>query len=573
MAPGTADDESRSIAGRSGTVAPAFAENHKLHMESIILVLVLLTAVLVSGLTARAMTLPLPLVQIALGALLTIGQFPSTALEPDIFFLVFLPPLLFLDGWRIPKRDLFRDAGTILALALGLVVFTVLGIGWFVHLVIPGIPLAVAFALAAVLSPTDPIAVSAVAARVPIPPRLMHILEGEALLNDASGLVCLRFAIAASLTGTFSMPDAALSFLWLAIGGLVVGSAATLAVTWVNDRLRHFGEDPGLQILLTLLIPFGVYLTSEHIGASGILAAAAAGITMNYVENRGRATALTRIRRTAVWNSVQVAANGAIFILLGEQLPGIIGRAADALGVDGTRGIWWLPVYVLTITAGLVVLRFVWVWVSLQFTLLRDRRRGRTREDITWRFIAVTALAGVKGAVTLAGVLTLPLTLVDGSPFPARDLAIFLAMGVILTSLVLASTTLPILLSRVRLPPEPPRRAAEDAALAVAGEAAKKAIMVLQSQMVREGDDAELTAEAATRAMQRYDRRPQSYPESEEEAARARAVTAAERRLCIAGLNAERADLYRLRREHRIDDELLRRLVREVDLLETRAID
>src|SRR3954471_1869718 len=185
--------------------------------------------------TALPFAIPLPLVQIALGALLAAAVDVEVPLAPDIFFLLFIPPLLFLDGWRIPKRGLFKDAGTILELALGLVVFTMLGMGFFIHWLIPAVPLAVAFALAAILSPTDPIAVSAITSRVPVPRRMMHILEGESLLNDASGLVCMRFALAAALTGAFSLPQAVASFLWVALGGLSIG----VGLTWVVAKINH----------------------------------------------------------------------------------------------------------------------------------------------------------------------------------------------------------------------------------------------------------------------------------------------------------------------------------------------
>ena len=194
-------------------------------MEAVTTALILLLLVVVSGPLGRALpaAVPLPLVQIALGAALAAVADLGVELRPEVFFLLFLPPLLFLDGWRIPKEGLLRDKGTILALAFGLVVFTVLGVGLFVHWMIPAMPLAIAFALAAIISPTDPVAVSAIAARTPIPARLMHILEGESLLNDASGLVCMRYAVAAALTGTFSLLDASTTFLWLAIGGVAVG--------------------------------------------------------------------------------------------------------------------------------------------------------------------------------------------------------------------------------------------------------------------------------------------------------------------------------------------------------------
>lgn len=330
-------------------------------MESITTSLFLLLAVVFSGILARALpiALPLPLVQIALGAVIGSVANLRVELEPHIFFLLFLPPLLFLDGWRIPKEGLFRDKGTILELALGLVVFTVLGVGLLIHWMIPSVPLAVAFALAAILSPTDPIAVSAIAARAPIPKRLMHILEGESLLNDASGLVCMRFAVAAALTGTFSLVSAFGTFLWLAMGGIAIG----VGVTWATMRLkdytsRRLGEESGSQILISLLIPFGAYLLAEHLHCSGILAAVSAGITMSYAEQSGQALAITRVRRTAAWDLLQFSLNGVIFVLLGEQLPIIVGEAADALREAGQRHWIWLPLYVIIINAALAALRF-----------------------------------------------------------------------------------------------------------------------------------------------------------------------------------------------------------------------
>ncbi|HWJ95247.1 MAG TPA: cation:proton antiporter, partial [Telluria sp.] len=208
-------------------------------MGSVEVVLAMMLAVVASGYLVRMLpfALPLPLAQIALGAVIA-GVFDhGVTLEPDIFFLLFLPPLLFLDGWRIPKVGLFRDKGVILELALGLVLFTVVGAGYLIHWLIPALPLAVAFALAAILAPTDPVAVSSITSRVPIPRRMMHILEGEALLNDATGLVCFRFAVAAALTGHFSLASASLSFLWVALGGIAAGVLVTLAISFAQRTL------------------------------------------------------------------------------------------------------------------------------------------------------------------------------------------------------------------------------------------------------------------------------------------------------------------------------------------------
>ncbi|MET4278887.1 MULTISPECIES: Na+/H+ antiporter [unclassified Bradyrhizobium] len=542
-------------------------------METIAVALFFLVAVVISGGLARMspVPLPLPLVQIAIGAVIASVINLGVVLKPDIFFLLFLPPLLFLDGWRISKEGLFRDRWTILELALGLVVFTVLGVGLFINWMIPAIPLAVAFALAAILSPTDPIAVSAIGARVPIPKRLMHILEGESLLNDASGLVCMRFAVTAALTGTFSLVDAVGTFLWVAIGGIMIGVCVTriayLAKNWVWLR---FGEETGSQILISLLMPFGAYLLAEHLNCSGILAAVAAGVTMSYVEQSGQALAVTRIRRNAVWETVQFTANGIIFVLLGEQLPRIVTGAAQVVREARHHDPAWLLLYVIALSCALAVLRFLWVWTALRLMLLRATLEKQKPTAPSWRLIAATSLAGVRGAITLAGIMTLPLTLNDGSAFPARDLAIFLAAGGIIVSLIAASLCLPHLLRGLQLPSESSYQEDEDRARIAAAEAAIQAVRRAQHDMGGGRSDADLYANAGARIMELYRQRIDGRSKIGEERALARRLDDIERQLRLAALRAERAELYRIARSRRLSDEIARKLVREVDLLEAR---
>lgn len=541
-------------------------------METISVALLLLFVVVISGSLARVLPIavPLPLVQIALGALIASVADLGVQLHPDIFFLLFLPPLLFIDGWRIPKEGLLKDKGVILELALGLVVLTVLGVGLFIHWLVPGVPLAVAFAIAAVVSPTDPIAVSSVTARSPFPKRLMHILEGESLLNDASGLVCLRFAVAAALTGTFSLLDASLTFLWLAIGGGAIGVGVTWSAATIKRLInRHYGEEPGGYILLTLLIPFGAYLIAEEFHCSGILAAVAAGISMSYFSSWQEAHALTRLRGTAVWDTIQFAANGVIFVLLGEQLPAIFtGATATALQA-GTLNLWWLLLYVIAINLALIALRLIWVWTSLRFFLFRANGRGEDMTKPGWRVVLATSVAGVRGAITLAGVLTLPLTLNDGSPFPARDLAIFLAAGVIILSMVLASFTLPSLLRGLTLPPEPDNDEAEDRARIAAAEAAIKAIARKQHEMAEQQGNDDLFVEAGARVMDIYRQRIVAR-QSSTTAVPTHALQEIEARLRLAGLRAEREQVLRIRRAREITEENARKLIREIDFVEAR---
>ncbi|MCH7861459.1 Na+/H+ antiporter [Sphingomonas sp. NPDC092331] len=540
-------------------------------METVSIILFLLLAVVVSGAVARMLPfgVPTPLVQIVLGAAIGLSTSHRVELDPELFMFLFLPPLLFFDGWRIPKDELFKDLSTVVELALGLVLLTVIGMGLLINWMIPAMPLAVAFALAAVISPTDPIAVSAIAARVPIPKRMMHILEGESLLNDASGLVCLRFAVAAALTGSFSAGQAALTFLWVAGAGLAIGVLVTLAASrakaWVT---RRWGEDTGSQILVSLLIPFGSYLLAEHLHASGILAAVAAGVTMTFAEISRQAMAVTRMRRNSVWDTLQFTLNGVIFVLLGEQLPGIVAGAKQTVLLTGHASPWWLAVYVVAIVAGLAALRFAWVWTSLRLTILRKREGTETMRSPNWRLVAATSFAGVRGAITLAGVLTLPLMLRDGTPFPARDLAIFLAAGVIIVSLVIASIALPILLKGLTLPPEPSRQAEEDSARVATAEAAIRAVERHQHALGETHGDPDLYAAAGARVMGFYRERIEGLGEGMAGEARAQERLASELRLV--GIQAERARLLELGRARAIGSETARKLTRELDLAETR---
>jgi CPA1 family monovalent cation:H+ antiporter len=540
-----------------------------LTIEVISLVLASLLAVVVSSFIARASRLPTPLVQMALGALIDQSHLTSAALDPQVFFLLFLPPLLFLDGWRIPKDALRQDADAILRLALGLVLFTVLGMGLFIHWLIPAIPLGVAFALAAVLSPTDPVAVSSIAAHAPLPKRLMHILQGEALLNDATGLVCMRFAVAAVLAGSFSLPQALASFAWVALGGVGIGVGLTALIAWLSARtIAHFGHDADEQILVTLLMPFGVYLLADHLGCSGILAAAAAGITMSFM-NVWPWQATTRLRRTAVWDTLQLAANGSVFVLLGEQLPVLASAVPGTLQRAPLQAAWQLGLWIVAIVLALVALRFVWVWVALKLLRLHNPAGLDAPVASGGRLVLVMALAGVRGAVTLAGVFTLPLLLTDGSAFPARNLSILLAAGVIVLSLVLAAVALPIALQGHPLPAEPSTQPARANALLAAAQAAVRAVEAERASLSAGPADARHFDHAVRRVLEPYRQRIARH-EAGTVLPEGAGVNLFERSLRLVALRAERADLRAHASEHGLDDTLLRSMVSELDHQEAR---
>jgi Na+/H+ antiporter len=547
-------------------------------MEIVFTVLILLLAVAVSGIGTRVLPfkLPLPLVQIAFGALLAWPRLGlHVTFDPEIFMMLFIPPLLFADGWRIPKRELFMARRAILMLALGLVLMTVLAVGYFVHALVPAISLPVAFALAAVLSPTDAVALSGIAGKNRIPANLMHILEGEALMNDASGLVALKFAIAAALTGVFSLRDASLSFVIIALGGLLTGAAVSWLFSVTSARFLNLTEDgdPAPGVVMTLLIPFAAYLFAEHFGWSGILAAVAAGMMMNYTSITHAGPVAARVRANSTWTMIEFVFNGMVFILLGLQFPHILGRALIDAHETGNEQMVRLIGYIAAVAAALYAMRFVWVWLLRWYASRGAAKQGMTNAVPGIRTVTVTTVAGVRGAVTMAGILSLPEALPNGVPLPGRDLAIFIASGVILVSLLVAVVALPLLLRGWRRGRDP-HAAEERLARKLAAQAAIRAIDELHETATADLDESAsaYAADVTARVMDIYRRRLAALGDETAPSGQARHAEALEFQMKLAAMRGERAVLLSLRNAQKINDETLNKLMREVDLSETALI-
>lgn len=561
-------------------------------MDTVTSVLVLLLLTGCSDVIVRFLPLlPLPLVQIALGVLLAVIHTGfALTFSPDVFLLLFIPPLLFVDAWRVPKRELFELRWPVLALVLGLVLFTILGVGYLVHWAIPGVPLSVGFVLAAVLAPTDAVAVSSLSSgSVKVPTRLMHLLEGEALLNDASGLVALKFAVAATLSGTFSLVAASGSFVVVAFGGLAVGAILAWLFGKLRDKLVHFhGEQPASQIVLfLLLLPFAAYLLAEEIHCSGILAAVAAGMMSNYTDLERRDHSATRIQARGLFNILGFVLNGIIFLLLGFQLPGIYGGSAKQAAFDSIPGgNWELFEYAAAIMVALFALRLLWIFGASRIGALLTRWRGAEKWEVpSWRVMTAAAFAGIRGAITLAGALSVPLLMPTGEPFPFRDMVIFQATTVILLSLVAGCIALPLLLRGISSPGEDDSKHEEQEARSLATEAGMKAVEEMQLEHQSrggharptdgtgepdDGEDTGLYGEMGGRVLAYYQvRLDASREDDDSHASRAEAFVA---KLRLAGLRAERGKLYELRKENRINDETLRSLVGEIDLYEASLV-
>lgn len=548
-------------------------------MHTVEIVLLVLMIGAVTGIVARyVQAIPLPLIQIAMGAVLSLPQHGlHIAFDPDLFLLLFIPPLLFADGWRIPKREFFALHRPILRLALGLVLFTVLGLGYLIHWMIPTMPLSVAFALAAVISPTDAVAVSAITRNLGMPDKTMRVLEGESLLNDASGLVALKFAVAATVTGTFSAWHATTSFLWIALGGVGLGTALGWGFAQLRARVtRRLGDVAATQmVVLLLLLPFAAYLLGEKIGVSGILAAVAAGIATNFADLERSDYVGERLQSEGAWAMIESTFNGAIFLLLGLQLPSIIGNAIDAELADPLQ----LLGYVLAIAAALLLLRWIWLSLAVQGSLLRAHLEGKMSERPSWLLSLVSTLAGIRGAVTLAGALSIPLMARGHRPFPERELLIFLATGVIIVTLIVGSIGLPIVLRRLPASSMPAHVREERLARLVACRAAIAGMALTPAE--REAADplwlsqyqeavGHLTQDYRQRIALLDDEAGTIEAHAESPAAvrqrRERYVVTLELRLKC--LRIERVTLYRERQAHRINDESLRDMVAELDLSE-----
>ena len=420
-------------------------------MEMLEFVLLLLAAVLVSAVLDQMMPrVSLPLVQIAIGAIviLLVGTPVDVAIDPELFLVLFIAPLLFDESRHASKRGLWDNKGSIVSLAIGLVIVTVLVVGFVLNWIEPSIPLAAAFALGAALGPTDAVAVTALGKDIRLTGRQKSLLSGEALINDASGVVSFQFAIAAAVTGAFSLVDAAQSFAISFFGGIAIGLIAGFLALLAMKAIRGYGyESITVHVVFEVFTPFIVFLAAEHFGTSGILAVVAAGLIITLLPQKPTPVAARlKIASNSVWETLVFVINGVVFVMLGMQLPKAIMPSWRSDEVSSLL----LCGLVLLVTALVVGVRFIWVLVMERC----DSSAKRHTSKQLVRDALVTTLSGPKGAVTLSIIMTIPFTLSTGEAFPQRDTLIFLASGVILCTLLLANFVVPVLAPKDDSPDE-----------------------------------------------------------------------------------------------------------------------
>jgi monovalent cation/hydrogen antiporter len=479
---------------------------------------------------------------------------PNVVLQPDLVLVIVLPPLLYSAAFFSSLRDLRANLRPISLLSVGLVLATTFGVAAIAHALIPDLSWKAAVVLGAIVSPTDPIAATSIAERFDVPRRVVTVVEGESMINDAMALIVYKFAVAAVVSGTFSMSGAALQFLGSTAGGIGVG----LVVGWIVAQVRRRLDDAPTEIALSLLTAYFAYLPAEALNVSGVLAAVTVGIYLGWRAPVLVTSPATRLQSEAVWEILVFVVNAFLFALLGLQFQNLVDRlhgysAQTLLGYGALVG------------AAVVVIRIAWVF-PLTYLPRYLFRRIRERDPYPpWQNPMLVAWMGIRGAVSLAAALALPLETDAGAPFPARDLIVFLTFCVILVTLVFQGLTLPALIRKLRAPED---HIAEREEVKARKHAAKAAISRIDDLVSEDW----VRDETADRMRALYDYRLRRFAAryDDRDDGELEQQSLGYQRLRREALDAERAAVQDLRNRGLINDEVMNRVVRDLDLEDTR---
>jgi Na+/H+ antiporter len=520
-------------------------------------VLLIAAAVCAARLVARWTAVPSPILLVVAGLVAAAAHSGfSIELDPDLVLVLFLPPLLYSAALESSLIDFRVNRRPILLLSVGLVLFTAFAVGLVAYWLIPGLPLAAAIALGAIVGPPDAVAAIAIGRRVGLPARMQTIIEGEGLLNDATALVVYRVAVAAAIGGGFSLWESVGRLFYAAIVGLVIG----VAVSWVIGYVRSRLEEPLVENALSLATPFVAYVPAEQIHASGVLSVVVAGLILGHASPTVQSSR-SRLQTQPVWKLVTFLLEGTVFLLIGLQLPGILNGLGD-------YSFWLLVRDGLILLLVVLVTRPLWIFPAT-YLPRRISRRVRAKDPAPpWQQPAGLSWAGMRGVVSLAAAFALPLTLDDGRPFPERDLVLFLTFVIILGTLVLQGLTFSKVLRFLGL-----RRDRQSILLAQAAaqqSAGRAGLAKLEEILVDDPPPdgiAEGLRQLSTSRMNSGWERLSEVREAEEEG-RDETPSAAWRRLRASMLEAERAELIRLRDAGQLPDEALREMQRQLDFEE-----
>jgi CPA1 family monovalent cation:H+ antiporter len=512
--------------------------------------------VAVAGLSAlaRALSLPYPIVLVVGGALFGfIPGVPTVKLDPNIVLVVFLPPLLYSAAFFTNLNDLRANLRPISLVSIGLVLLTMGAVAVTAHALVSGISWAAAFTLGAIVAPTDPLAAGLIMRRLNVPRRIVSVLDGEGLFNDATALVLYRVAVAAVVSGSFSAADAGLSFVAGAAGGVAIG----LAVGWIIAAIRERTSDAQVSITISILSGYAAFIPADQLGASGVLAAVTTGL---YMGIRGPRIIAPRVRLQGlfVWDILDFLINATLFVLVGFQLRTIV----DGLG--GTSPAT-LARYALAISGVVIAARLFWVMTTPYVVRALDRRASQRARRMGWRPRFVSGWSGMRGAVSLAAALALPLRTDAGAPFPQRDLLIFLTFAVILATLVLQGLSLPAVIRRLGVSDEGAAESEELRARLLATKAALDRLDELAAEDWTRDDTIERLRNAYQYRKRRFAARAGKI---EDDGYEDRSL--AYQRIVQSVLAAQREALVEARSDGTISNETMNRVITDLDLEESR---
>jgi CPA1 family monovalent cation:H+ antiporter len=513
--------------------------------------LILLAVLAGAALLARRINVAPAILLLLTGiALAFVPGMPSLELPPEVVLLAVLPPLIYSASVAMSWREFKYNLRPIILLAVGCVIFTAFAVAAATHYLL-GLPWGIGFLLGAIVAPPDAVAPLAIARKLGMPRRILVVLEGEGLANDATALILYRFAVAAITTGMFSLPKAAGTFVVIVAGEMLFGAA----VGWLSLRARHRTHDPQIEITLSLITPYVAYWIPEHFGGSGVIATVACGL---YVSWNGPLwiSSETRLQGIFFWNLVIYLIEGLLFLLTGFQLRSLFEKS-KAFPLDE------ILFAIALVTVMVIVARFAWVYPATYLPRLSKRLRARDPSP-PWQWVFAIAFTGVRGAVSLAAALALPLALPNGEDFPYRDLILFVAFGVILTTLVGLGLGLPTVIRWLGLAQagRAEHLAERTSEIAARREALAAALRSLEAAT----DDRQLSDEVVRLLRARHETRASQLPDSLDPDAVDVSATGAE--LTRELISEERKFIHVLLRDGRITDEVRRRLERDLDLEE-----
>ncbi|MDX2268006.1 MAG: Na+/H+ antiporter [Bryobacter sp.] len=528
-------------------------------MSGIETILGFLLAALVITLFAKRSDQPYPIALVVGGLLLSrVEGFGHVELEPEVVFFLLLPPILMEAAFFTSWRDFMRWRRAILLLAFGLVTATSLVVALLCYWFLPGMPFAAGLALGAIVSPPDAAAATSITRGLKLPRRVVQILEGESLVNDASALTLYRLAVAAVVTGKLDGLGALASLPWVAVGGSVIG----LALAWCYVKIYRWFRDPEVEILSSFLLSYAAYFLAEQVHASGVMAVVAAGLWLGW-HSPEIFTAASRIRSFAVWKMAIFLINVVIFFLIGLQLPRVL---AGLEGYPASELASWCVILIL----GVILVRIAWVFVGAYLPRWLSAKIRASEPEPEPRSVMVVAWTGLRGVVSLAAALALPLETSSGLPFPYRNFILFASFAIILGTLVLQGLSLRPLISWMRLPED---RSSEAEVLEAQIQVAERAMERL-GQMEAEGH---CTGSIFQRVKGYYEDRLTDLKERLEQETGEEHVALPgqfrsldEQKIWWEMARVERETLIQMRRQHRIGDETLHEIERDIDLLESR---